>query len=144
MTQLHTWDDTLPNRTRLPKDVYFVFGANLRGRHGAGAALTAVQHFGAIEGQAQGLMGQSYGIATRDYYIKTLPLAAISKNIQSFIGFSHMHPNLRFFITPIGCGHAGYEPHQIAPLFYGIRDNCAIPLSWMQFFPNTEYFDSGV
>ena len=50
-----------------PSDnVIFVFGSNLEGRHGAGAALFAKNNFGAIYGKSEGLQGNSYAIPTKD------------------------------------------------------------------------------
>lgn len=95
----------------------FVFGSNLAGRHGKGAALFARQKHGAIYGQGVGLQGSSYGIPTKDASIKTLPLSDINKYVKDFIAFADKNNNLQFMVTPIGCGLAGYTPEQIAPMF---------------------------
>ncbi len=96
----------------------FVFGSNLAGRHGKGAALYARQHHGAIYGKGIGLQGNSYAIPTKDYSIKTLPLATIEKHVEDFIAFACKNNNLKFIVTPIGCGLAGYKYEQIAPMFF--------------------------
>ena len=95
----------------------FVFGSNLAGRHGKGAALFARQKHGAIYGQGVGLQGSSYGIPTKDASIKTLPLSDINKYVKDFIAFADKNNNLQFMVTPIGCGLAGYTQEQIAPMF---------------------------
>lgn len=95
----------------------FVFGSNLAGRHGKGAALYARQHHGAIYGRGEGLQGDSYAIPTKDERIQTLPLDRIAEHVVTFIEFAHSQPDLIFRLTPIGCGLAGYRPEQIAPLF---------------------------
>jgi hypothetical protein len=95
----------------------FVFGSNLAGRHGKGAAKWALQHRGAIYGQGEGLQGQSYAIPTKDKLIKTLPLGSIHWYVKRFLAFAADHPEMIFQLTPIGCGLAGYSPADIAPMF---------------------------
>lgn len=90
----------------------FVFGSNLEGMHGGGAALTAYKKFGAVWGQGTGLQGRSYGIPTMQGGVET-----IKPYVDEFIDFARKHPDLRFLVTPIGCGIAGFKPSQIAPLF---------------------------
>ena len=105
----------------------FVFGSNLAGRHGAGAALYAGKHHGAIYGKGEGLQGTSYAIPTKDFYIKTLPLEEIEKHVNTFLKFAEEHQELTFQITPIGCGLAGYKYNQIAPFFENCPENCKLP-----------------
>lgn len=105
----------------------FVFGSNLAGRHGAGAALWARQHRGAIYGQGEGLQGCSYGIATKDGTLKTRTLSAIYRSVRTFIDFARSRPDLTFQITPIGCGLAGYRHEDIAPMFRDAPENCTLP-----------------
>jgi len=97
----------------------FVFGSNLAGRHGKGAALTAKRYYGAIQGQGIGLQGQSYGIPTKDAFLRVLPISEITKYVDQFLDFSNNHSELEFNVTPIGCGLAGYSYNDIAPLFVG-------------------------
>lgn len=96
----------------------FVFGSNLAGRHGKGAALFARQHHGAIYGVGKGRQGNSYAIPTKDKCLQTLPLIAINLYVSEFIVFAARNPDLVFNVTPIGCGLAGYLPKDIAPLFH--------------------------
>jgi hypothetical protein len=123
------------NITALQPGEIFVFGSNYSGRHGKGAALLAMRKFGAKPGQGVGLMGQSYGIATKDQRLKTLSLMAISAQIGKFIKFAAENPQLRFLVTQIGCGLAGYKPWEIAPLFfaYDIPANVALPAAFWKF-----------
>lgn len=141
---LYTWDDKLPMRRKLPYDVTFTFGSNQRGRHGAGAAEFARKYFGAVEGIGEGYAGQSYAIPTKDVYIQRRALSDIAPAVQRFRDFARLHNRLKFFITPIGCGLAGYKPVDIAPLFGELSSNCAIPLSWTCFFPGYSFHDSEV
>lgn len=108
----------------------FVFGSNLAGRHGAGAALYARKHHGAIYGQGIGLQGNSYGIPTKDMYIRTLPLHEIARHVIDFLLFAIAHPDLTFEVTRIGCGLAGYTDTQIAPMFKNAPANCLLPEGW--------------
>lgn len=105
----------------------FVFGSNLAGRHGAGAAKFAVQHHGAIYGIGWGLQGNSFAIPTKDANIKTLPLDFIRQYVYKFKEFAEQHPELQFQLTPIGCGLAGYKHEDIGPMFKDSPPNVVIP-----------------
>jgi hypothetical protein len=105
----------------------FVFGSNLAGRHGKGAALHARENYGAIYGQGVGLQDNSYAIPTKDAHLKTLPLADIRNHVDSFKSFAANHTHLTFEVTAIGCGLAGYEPANIAPMFNDAPENCILP-----------------
>lgn len=105
----------------------FVFGSNLAGRHGKGAALHARQHHGAVTGQGLGLQGSSYAIPTKDEQLRTLSLDRIKAFVNEFIAFARAHPELNFQVTAIGCGLAGYKPFEIAPMFTDAPANCALP-----------------
>lgn len=105
----------------------FVFGSNLAGRHGKGAALAAVREHGAIYGVAVGLQGRSYAIPTKGRKLQALPLDLIEGYVRGFLNFARLFPNLTFRLTPIGCGLAGYKPDQIGPMFKGAPANVIIP-----------------
>lgn len=105
----------------------FVFGSNLAGRHGKGAALFARQHHGAVYGQGEGLQGGSYAIPTKGLRIETLPLAEIKSHVERFLSFARDRQDLSFQVTAIGCGLAGYTPAQIAPMFEDAPANCRLP-----------------
>jgi hypothetical protein len=95
----------------------FVFGSNLSGRHGKGAAKTALG-WGAKWGQAKGLQGRTYGIPTKDASIRrTLTIEEIKPFVDEFIDFAKANENLTFLVTEIGCGLAGLKPKEVAPLF---------------------------
>ncbi len=108
----------------------FVFGSNLAGVHGAGAARFAKMHHGAVWGQGIGHYGNSFAIPTKDRQIKTLPLDVIARHVISFMVYARMHPELTFQVTRIGCGLAGYDNSQIAPLFEPSSHNCQFDLAW--------------
>lgn len=105
----------------------FVFGSNLAGRHGKGAAKFALENHGAIYGRGVGPQGNSYAIPTKDAGLKSLPLEAIKLFVDAFIDYAAACPDLEFQLTPIGCGLAGYAPSQIAPLFQEAPKNVIIP-----------------
>ena len=96
----------------LADDEVFVFGSNLSGMHGGGAAAAAHRCFGAVWGQGVGLQGQSYAIPTMQGGTET-----IKPYVDEFIEFAKSHPELRFLVTKIGCGIAGFREEDIAPLF---------------------------
>ena len=106
----------------------FVFGSNREGRHGKGAALEAMKR-GAVYGQAIGLQGDSYGIVTKELRPSYPPvtLGDIKAGIDRFLSFARSRPDLSFVVTPIGCGLAGFDPDQIAPLFADAPDNVILP-----------------
>ena len=99
----------------------FVFGSNLAGIHGAGAAALA-KKWGAKNKVGEGLSGKTYAIPTKDAKIRTLSVRAISHYVNTFIDFAKDNPSLIFLVTEIGCGLAGYEPEDIAPLFLDAID----------------------
>lgn len=100
------------NITSLKPDEVFVFGSNLAGLHAGGAARFAMQRFGAVWGQGVGLQGQSYAIPTMQGGVET-----IKPYVDDFVDFARKNPHLKFLVTEIGCGIAGFTPDQIAPLF---------------------------
>lgn len=108
-----------------------VFGSNLRGAHGKGAAAFAHKAFGARYGCGVGLTGRSYAIPTKDASIQTLPLDIIRRYVQNFIHFANLNPDLDLVVTQVGCGLAGYKANQIAPLFKDAPDNCILPTDWL-------------
>ena len=108
----------------------FVFGSNLAGIHGAGAAYHARMNHGAVMGQGAGLQGDSYGIPTKDHNIRTLPLEIVARYVTAFLGFARQHPELEFNVTRSGCGLAGYKDKDVGPLFEGAPENCILPEGW--------------
>ncbi len=108
--------------TELKADEVFVFGSNLEGMHGGGAAWVAFQKFGAVLGCGVGLRGQSYAIPTMQGGVET-----IKPYVDEFIVFARKHAELFFYVTRIGCGIAGFREKEIAPLFanaVGLENVC--------------------
>jgi hypothetical protein len=108
----------------LKPDEIFVFGSNLQGMHAGGAARVAYEKFGAVMGQGVGLQGQSYAIPTMQGGVET-----IRPYVDQFTDFARQHPELKFLVTRIGCGIAGFRDSEIAPLFSEARklDNVWLP-----------------
>lgn len=108
----------------------FVFGSNLAGRHGKGAALSALRYHGAVYGQGIGRQGRAYAIPTKDGDLVTLSLDAIKSYVDEFLQHVREHPNEQFFLTPLGTGLAGYKPADIAPMFVEAPPNVRKPPGW--------------
>ena len=113
--------------TELQQGEIFVFGSNLSGMHGGGAALVAYRKFGAVWGQGVGLQGQSYGIPTMQGGVET-----IRPYVDEFIQFAGEHPELTFLVTRIGCGIAGFTDDEISPLFKKAHsiEKIVLPEGW--------------
>lgn len=119
------------NITHLEENEIFVFGSNLAGLHGGGAARVAYKYFGAVWGQGVGLQGQTYAIPTMQGGVET-----ISPYIDEFISFAKQHPELIFLVTRIGCGIAGFSDRDIAPLFFSAinLENVILPKSFVSIY----------
>ena len=113
--------------TRSSENWNLLFGSNLEGEHGGGAARTAREKFGAIWGQGTGLQGQSYGIPTMHGGVEE-----IQSHVGEFIDFAMSHPELIFLVPRVGCGIAGFHDSEIAPLFARAKDipNIHLPESF--------------
>lgn len=109
--------------TDLKEDEVFVFGSNLKGMHGGGAARVAYDKFGAVWGQGVGIQGQSYGIPTMHGGTDV-----IAPYVDEFIEYAKQHPEKKFLVTPIGCGIAGFSESEIAPLF---KDTISLENVWL-------------
>ena len=109
--------------SELKENEIFVFGSNLAGAHGGGAARLAYERFGAVWGEGVGLQGQSYAIPTMQGSVE-----AIKPYVDEFIRFAKQHPEQKFMVTKIGCGIAGFKVDEIAPLFYHAIDSKNIVL----------------
>jgi len=119
------------NITELKPNEVFVFGSNEAGFHGAGAARQAMR-WGAEYGQGVGMYGQTYALPTKSKRVMTLNLQKIGGYVKDFINFAKKHHGLKFLVTEVGCGLAGYTAYDIAPLFkeaVGV-DNIFLPRSF--------------
>ncbi len=93
-------------------DEVFVFGSNVNGDHNGGASAFAVNNFGAVMGQAEGMQGKSYAIPTVGNSLNQL-----QQSVERFIEYAKSNPDKRFYVTAIGCGSAGLSPSLVAPFF---------------------------
>lgn len=129
-------DGTLPKQTHH----CFVFGSNLAGIHGAGAARIAHDIFNRPYGNGIGYyvsenLQSSFAIPTKDENIQTMRLSEIIPYVKEFIQFVTNNPQKQFFITRIGCGLAGYQDHVIAPLFSDLNGymNVSFAEEWKEY-----------
>jgi len=123
---------TPDNITELKPNEIFVFGSNRAGRHGKGAAKTAIK-WGAKYGVGFGLQGKTFAIPTMNAQVnRTLSIENIGRYVEGFINIAILYPKLNFFVTEIGCGLAGLDPKDVAPLFFKCRDfsNVYLPKSF--------------
>ena len=116
------------NISRLAANEVFVFGSNEKGLHYGGAAKTAYERFGAVMGGGSGLHGMSYAIPSMG------GLTIMGEHVKDFCDFAKAHPEKHLFVTEIGCGIAGYNPSEVAPLFEDCRDleNVSLPTSFWE------------
>lgn len=111
-------------------DEVFVFGSNLLGIHGAGAAKFAREHCGAVEGVYEGRTGQSYALPTCTRPGLGMYIGDVAAAVQNFLVYAAHNPTTKFFLTRVGCGFAGYTDDEIAPLFRMAPANVRMPPGW--------------
>ena len=121
-------------------NMIFVFGSNLRGVHGAGAARFAYLHKGAMHGVGVGIRGKSYALPTKDVRINTLSLYDIEGFVDMFIEYAKCWPGVQFQVTRVGCGLAGYKDKDIAPMFVHAPANCFFDSAWEPWFGETKQY----
>lgn len=121
-------------KTNKVRQEIYVFGSNLAGVHGAGAALHAKIYQGAVTGRGVGRMGVSYGIPTKDEQLEVLSLDVVEKHIEDFVKYTQQHPEFDYFVTRVGCGLAGYKDEQISQLFIkhlgSVPEYVLLPYKW--------------
>ena len=123
----------------MPIDLYrnplsntiFVFGSNLAGRHGAGAAKFAAQFYGAEYGIGEGITGKAYALPTKDANIKTLAFEDVQWHCQQFLDYARRTRDSLFQLTRVGCGLAGLRDEDMAPLFKTAPENVLLPGHWV-------------
>lgn len=119
----------IDSQARTSKQV-FVFGSNMAGIHGAGAALTALQFWGAKPGAGIGHHGDSYAIPTKLNPREGLSLEDVDLYVHAFLIYAECRPDLIFLVTEVGCGLAGRRPEDIAPMFRNGLSNVLLPRKW--------------
>lgn len=113
----------------------FVFGSNLRGIHGGGAARYAYDNLGAAEwgvglGPMPTINPLCYAIPTKYDPSRSLPIHEIAEYVDEFLLYARNNEHIQFFVTRIGCGLAGFTDKEIAPLFKDAPSNCELPIGW--------------
>jgi hypothetical protein len=111
----------------------FVFGSNLAGRHGKGAALDAVRFYGAELGVGSGPTGSAYAIPTKDANLRPLPFDQVAKGVEEFIEYAKGNPRKEFLLTPVGCGLAGHSRRQVWQVMTraGVPSNVYLASTWV-------------
>lgn len=117
--------------TELKDNQIFVFGSNLRGYHGAGAAKQAFDQFGAEWGIGEGLTGRCYALPTLDENMQQ-DLEMVQRAVNQFLDVATENPDLEFLVTKVGCGIAGYDEGTIKGLFTNMPKNVVLPDDWNQ------------
>ena len=112
----------------------FVFGSNLAGRHGKGAALHAKHHHGAIYGNGEGIQGTSYAIPTKDENLRPVSQDFLQAAIGRFCQYARDNSHMQFALTPVGCGLAGFDKRTVWGMlkFHGIPPNVYLTSSWLE------------
>ena len=119
-----------PDHHHKPEDHrIFVFGSNRLGIHGAGAAAYATQ-IGAVQGLGEGPSGNTYALPTCSVPGVGLPLPEVQRHVNLFKEFARKRPDTTFFVSEVGCGHAGHRAEDIAPMFKDAPENCDLPPGW--------------
>lgn len=124
---------TPENITKLERGEVFVFGSNVEGRHGKGAAKFAMQNFGAKYGIGEGMTGRCYALPTVGRGIKKMPLSQIQEHVNKFISYAKVNEDLTFLVTKVGCGLAGYTAADIGPMFKEAPGNVVLPVEFETF-----------
>ena len=116
----------------LNENEIFVFGSNIQGMHMGGAARVAYNKFGAEWGNGEGLQGQSYALPTME------GLESTKQAVNHFHECAKERSDLKFYVTPVGCGIAGYSPEEIAPMFNDAAhlENVYLPISFWKVLIN--------
>lgn len=129
---------TPDNIKSLKPNEIFVFGSNMAGYHGAGAAKLAREKFGAEYKIGEGITGRTYALPTKDEFIKTMLLEEINYHVKKLHKTVISRPDLHFLITKVGCGLAGYTEEQIAPMFKDFidLDNVSLPIEFIKIINN--------
>jgi hypothetical protein len=130
MTYQFHRDNSIPKET---EGYVWVFGSNLAGRHGMGAAKVAHVGFGMPYGKGEGRAEMAYAIPTKDRRLNVLPLEQIALHVGTFLSHAYDHGTDKFWVTRVGCGLAGYEDCEMAPLFRRAPANCNFPQEWREY-----------
>lgn len=116
--------------TKLEPNEVFVFGSNMAGRHGAGAALQAAQEWGAERGVGEGITGQCYAFPTLGSHLELIPAHWLEQSRDKLYEACMARPDKRFLLTKVGCGIAGYPESLMRGLFENPPSNLILPEDW--------------
>lgn len=122
------------------ENMIFVFGSNLSGIHGAGAARYALEKRGAQWGVGEGITGSCYALPTKGFGITFMDLNTIRLHVSIFIHFAVNNPKLKFQVTQVGCGLGDWKASDIAPLFSGASSNLYFDTAWRDYLSQDAAF----
>lgn len=123
-----------------PEDMIFVFGSNLDGIHGAGAARYDHRNRGAQWGVGEGITGSCYALPTKGHGITFMDLNTIRLHVSIFVHYAVNNLKLKFQVTQVGCGLGGWTARDIAPLFSGASSNVYFDTAWREHLPQDAAF----
>ena len=112
------------------EQMIFVFGSNLSGIHGAGAARHARLERGAEPGVGEGMTGSCYALPTKGFKLKEMTIQEVQTSVETFLQFAHDNPEITFQVTQVGCGLGGFSRDDIAPMFEYAPENCYFDRMW--------------
>lgn len=118
----------------------FVFGSNLAGRHGKGAAAYAVDYHGAVMGCGKGRQGNAYAIPTKDVNLRILPFRSVEMHVELFIDYAFRNFDLVFQVTAVGTGYALFTNAAMASLFLRAPNNCQFDERWRKYLGNDRLY----
>lgn len=125
------YDQLLVSKDHI-KQMIFVFGSNLSGIHGAGAAKAALRHYGAEWGVGEGPTGQTYALPTKGHRITEISIEEIQGYVLNFLLYAYSKPELDFQVTAVGTGLSGVPHAVMAEMFQKAPDNCYFDTLWKE------------
>tara|TARA_Y100000588_G_scaffold176632_1_gene190649 strand:+ start:14071 stop:14820 length:750 start_codon:yes stop_codon:yes gene_type:complete len=115
------------------KNFFYVYETSKSGNLKSKSASFAKKYKNATYSHSEGISGETYGIVTKNFYNKLLPLSEIKENIEKFLIYAEKNQQIDFFISKIACNEGEYEDYQIAPLFKYHSENCIFPADWFKY-----------
>jgi len=122
------------------EQMIFVFGSNLSGIHGAGAARYARLERGAVVGVGEGITGQCYALPTKGFKLQEMTIQEVQTSVETFLQYAYDHPEIEFQVTQVGCGLGGFSRDDIAPMFEYAPENCYFDRMWKNYLPSAAKF----
>jgi len=113
--------------TKLKENEIFVFGSNLAGSHGGGAAKYAKDNFGAEEGVGEGFTGKCYAFPTLGTHLEMRKDSELKISVAKLYKACEVNSDKTFLLTAVGTGIAGYPVEYMKHLFDNPPANLTLP-----------------